>query len=527
MGATPPEDRLDFWREDPLLNDHHEHWHLVYPASGRPSPSGAVALGDRHGELFAYMHEQMIARYDSERLAVGLPRVSPFDDYRAEIADGYDPEDLWSWNGREWYKFRARSANATIGDLAIGRPGERIDEQETFRDRLLEAGTTGNFTVAGRQLPVEGDDLGNTAESSSGSVDGRRETYGDLHNMGHVHFAHFDNQPPPGVMISIATAVRDPVFWRWHKHLDSIFHNWQETQQPHDSSNKPPVRIRKGAEGTGAASPDIILCAKDGLPAEYDGASLGSEAFGHSDDPERNNWDRDFSSNTFALPDGSTVTTTGELRTRMLRRTITGVGRDGGPSPEDIDYLSHDDFYYFMRVENLSDQPQSVTVRVFLAPETAIEDRSAWIEMDKFLYWLDGLEKAVVFRPADASSVVRKPALKPEDLTPDAELPSGDGEQSWCDCGWPYTLLLPRGTRDGMQFRLFVMLSSGDDLTLSEQHSEHCTSVSYCGLQDAEYPDKREMGYPFSRPFPNGISSAVEAHDNMAWRTITIRCPNL
>jgi hypothetical protein len=31
MGATPPEKRLDFWREDPLMNDHHEHWHLVYP----------------------------------------------------------------------------------------------------------------------------------------------------------------------------------------------------------------------------------------------------------------------------------------------------------------------------------------------------------------------------------------------------------------------------------------------------------------------------------------------------------------
>jgi len=106
MGATPPEKRLDFWREDPLMNDHHEHWHLVYPASGRPSPNGVVALGDRHGELFAYMHQQMIARYDAERLSVGLSRVRAFDDYRAEIADGYDPE-AWLWNGEEWFLFRA------------------------------------------------------------------------------------------------------------------------------------------------------------------------------------------------------------------------------------------------------------------------------------------------------------------------------------------------------------------------------------------------------------------------------------
>jgi tyrosinase len=84
------------------MNDQHEHWHLVYPASGRPSPNGVVALGDRHGELFAYMHKQMIARYDAQRLAVGLSRIRAFDDYRAEIADGYDPE-AWLSNGEEWF----------------------------------------------------------------------------------------------------------------------------------------------------------------------------------------------------------------------------------------------------------------------------------------------------------------------------------------------------------------------------------------------------------------------------------------
>jgi tyrosinase len=43
--ATPPEDQVSFWREDPLINEHHEHWHLVYPTS--------APLGNRHGELFA------------------------------------------------------------------------------------------------------------------------------------------------------------------------------------------------------------------------------------------------------------------------------------------------------------------------------------------------------------------------------------------------------------------------------------------------------------------------------------------
>jgi hypothetical protein len=400
----------------------------------------------------------MIARYDAERRAVGLSRIRPFADYQADTGEGYDSE-AWLWNGREWFAFRARPAGATIGDLPPPplQPGWTIDEQETFRDRISEASATGRFAVDGLQTPVEADNLGNTAEASLRSVDDEpRNTYGDLHNMGHVHFAYYDNQPPPGVMISTATAVRDPIFWRWHKHVDSFFRDWQETQAPYDFSDSPPVRIRNAeAEGT-IASTDIILCLKDGLPAEFDGEKLGSDAFGYSDDPEHNSWDKDFASATVTLP-------TGEI-----------------------------------------------------------------IEMDKFLYRLDGSERAIISRRADLSSVIRKPALKPEDFTPGTEEPSPKtGQQSWCDCGWPYTLLLPRGTREGMRFRLFVMFSEGDDLALPEEHAEHCTSVSYCGLQDEEYPDKRDMGYPFSRPFRDGISPTVAAHDNMAWRTITIRCHNL
>ena len=39
----------------------------------------------RHGELFFYMHQQMLARYDAERVGAGLRRVVPYADY-SEIA---------------------------------------------------------------------------------------------------------------------------------------------------------------------------------------------------------------------------------------------------------------------------------------------------------------------------------------------------------------------------------------------------------------------------------------------------------
>ena len=521
-GATPPEDRLDYWREDPLLNDHHEHWHLVYPAGGRPSAGGGRELGDRHGELFAYMHQQMLARYDAERLSLGLPRVARLDDYRARIPQGYDPGSLRFWTGRQWVLFRARPADARISDLD---PQTTIENLEIARDNLLNAVETGAFDVDGEQTPVAIDNLGNTSEANALSLDPAGTTYGDHHNTGHVHLAYFDGNDRPGVMITTATAIRDVVFYRWHKQVDHIYQEFQDGGDPNDFSDAPPVRMRKETGDDGRAkSLDIILCRKDGLPATFDGKALGAEAFGGD------HWDTDFAAASVPLGSGELVSTTDELLTEMKKRTIELMDRFGSTVEEEIDFLSHDDYYYFLRIENLSDQPRKLTARIFLAPERDGDgeevwtDRTSWIELDKFIVQLEGGERAVVYRPAHLASVVRKPALRPEDLTPGEDTSPKTNQQAWCDCGWPYTLLLPRGTADAMEFRLFVMLSDGSDL--NQPASEHCTSISYCGLQDKEYPDTRLMGYPFDRPFPQGIGATVEQQENMAMRTVKIRCKN-
>ncbi len=136
MGGLAP--ALDYWREDALANEHHEHWHQVYPYTGLPprdflgwatetprsdmvavlealAPgqnwAGQVAaaspqqlasffsaqvvtsdavfglpaqlyrvlfhLNDRQGELFFYMHQQMLARYDAELRSHDLHGCGP------------------------------------------------------------------------------------------------------------------------------------------------------------------------------------------------------------------------------------------------------------------------------------------------------------------------------------------------------------------------------------------------------------------------------------------------------------------
>lgn len=52
------EQRLAYFREDIGINLHHWHWHMVYPYRGPLE----IVNKDRRGELFYYMHQQIVAR---------------------------------------------------------------------------------------------------------------------------------------------------------------------------------------------------------------------------------------------------------------------------------------------------------------------------------------------------------------------------------------------------------------------------------------------------------------------------------
>lgn len=59
---SEPEQRVAYFREDIGINLHHWHWHLVYPFD---AADRAIVNKDRRGELFYYMHQQIIARLDT------------------------------------------------------------------------------------------------------------------------------------------------------------------------------------------------------------------------------------------------------------------------------------------------------------------------------------------------------------------------------------------------------------------------------------------------------------------------------
>ena len=480
LEAVGGEGQLDWFREDPLANQHHEHWHVVYPVSGVPDGRGGATGKDRQGELFFYMHQQMLARYDAERLAAGLRPAQPFATYTDPIAEGYDAE---------LPSFRPRAPGRRLATVDLGGGPYTVQDHTRLRDRIRLVVDTGRFQDGS---PVGADQLGAAVEPSVRR--GGPTGFGNFHGFGHVLIALAEDPRDlsrPGVMWDTATAIMDPIFYRWHRHIDDQLYRWQEKQPPHDFSDAPP-----------AAAAQPLLVFTDTAPrASSSGAALqtwAQQTFGGA------KWGDTF--------EGSPLVTA-ELETGTRTRETPA-----GP----LEYLDHRDFIYVLRLENKRAEATDVTVRIFLAPEAAAASRRTWIEMDKFHHRLESSEKAVVARPAALSSVVQKPALRPPRPRRD---PSNDPQAAtnYCNCGWPFHLLVPRGTPDGMRFRLLVMLTDWEADQVSRE--THCGSMSFCGVRDASYPDRRPMGYPFDRPLPEGVTldDVVADQPNIALGEVAIR----
>lgn len=125
---------MAYWREDLGINLHHWHWHLVFPFDA----TQGIVNKNRRGELFYYMHQQIMARYNIERLCNKMRRVRKWNNWRDPIPEAYFPKLDNLVASRAW---PARVTMQTIND--INRPVDQlnvdIDDLERWRDRIYSA----------------------------------------------------------------------------------------------------------------------------------------------------------------------------------------------------------------------------------------------------------------------------------------------------------------------------------------------------------------------------------------------------
>ncbi|RHZ77152.1 hypothetical protein Glove_185g60 [Diversispora epigaea] len=502
-GTTPEniEDLIEYWREDPNLNEHHEKWHLVYGKNRVDDPSKVgdelkYLWKDRQGELFIYMHRQIMARYYAERLSAGLSDVIPFDDYTVAITEGYDAEDVAGYSSRPaGLKLRDLDGFATVQDLANARDRlVRTVEQGYFDDlsnskSIKTEGSIESLDLLG--IAIEAGITDSTYKKYDAAVWGTN--YVAFHNMGHILIAFIQDGKDRGVIGDNKTACRDPVFYRWHRYVDDLFVKYQNKLPPNNYSDVPNVHI---------SSQEVAIVFKDNIEV-IKGLTKRADI-----ENAAQKWGEDH----FDHISKHSIST---LETKMKVRSLQIEGDD---QPTQIQYLFPREWYYFFRVDNPTNKDVEVTFRVFIVPTPFENQFNRYIEVDKFPRKLKARSKTVIARDCDRSSVVAQPPRKlPADLDDNANPedfedigedidnnPNYVGYSDYCECGWPFHLVLPRGNPNGLPFKLVVFISSGELDKISS--GKKCGSLSFCGSQElaGKYPDSKEMGYPFNRPLKNG-----------------------
>ncbi|KAJ9596293.1 hypothetical protein L9F63_027082, partial [Diploptera punctata] len=458
------EHRLAYFREDLGINLHHWHWHLVYPFSG---PRNLVDK-NRRGELFYYMHQQIMARYNFERLCNKLGRVIRFLNWRDPIPEGYFPKLDSLVASRVW---PPRHANALLSDVNREVDQLRVDIQdcERWRDRMFEAIHLGSIVLPDgkrQNLTEEGgiDILGNIMEASILSPN--QNLYGDLHNLIHVliGLCHDPDCSFPETFSTIgdpATAMRDPIFYRLHAFVDDVFQEHKATLPPYETN-------RLNYNGITVRGVDVV---SQGVPRNE------FKTFWKKDDVD--------------LSRGIDFTPRGNVFARFT-------------------HLQHTEFTYRIQVENNTNSDKIGTVRIFLAPkfdERGVnmvfrDQRLLFIELDKFTTTLKPKTNTIERKSTDSSVTIPFERTF-RDLQ--SNRPSG---------GHSRRLLMPT----------FVMISNYDDDKINQSTEGACAdAASYCGIRDKLYPDKRSMGYPFDRVPRSGVNTLQDfLTPNMLFRIVTV-----
>ncbi|KAK9503579.1 hypothetical protein O3M35_010108 [Rhynocoris fuscipes] len=466
-----PEHKVAYFREDMGINLHHWHWHLVFPFDGPLE----IVRKDRRGEINFYMHQQIMGRYNFERLCNGLPRVKRLINWREPIEEGYFPKLDSLVSSRVW---PPRFANTKLSDINREMDQIRVDIQdmERWRDRIFAAIHSGSIVDnQGRTVlltETEGIDvLGNVIEASILSPN--RNLYGDLHNLGHFmiglcHDPDGRNLENFSVMGDPTTTMRDPVFYRWHAFLDDVCQEHKATLPRYTTQQ-----------------------------LDFPGVSVTSIEVNTPNQPK------------------NVLTTFWQKSDVDFSRGLDFAPR--GPVFARFTHLQHGPFKYKIQVSN-SGNNKTGTVRIFLGPkvdERGVpwlfrDQRNLFIELDKFIVNLSKGNNTIE-RSSDLSAVAvpfertfRSLEDRPPEGSPELQ------EYNYCGCGWPDHMLIPKGTADGFQCVLFVMITNfaDDKVTQSGAISTACAdAVSYCGLKGSKYPDKKPMGFPFDRPARSGVDT--------------------
>eukprot|EP00092_Neocalanus_flemingeri_P019214 GFUD01020814.1.p1 GENE.GFUD01020814.1~~GFUD01020814.1.p1 ORF type:complete len:788 (+),score=177.59 GFUD01020814.1:86-2449(+) len=478
-----PECQLWYFREDPLVNANHFHWHQVLSNTAKLSHTSHSSNLDRRGEMFYFMHRQLLCRINAERLSLGMDVIEPYgpEQWAKPFYPGYDPKLRTGAVDR----YSARPPGATMFR----------SDQYTLRNDMIMIQTAidqMSLSLFDRTVKMEYRNGVDTGISDLGDVVEAyvKSMYGDLHNGGHTIIARLHKTGgAEGVMSTPNVAVRDPIFSRWHKFVDDGFQQYKKKLGFYEDADLdfPGVML------TGLTLQSQSASDPNALMTYFNQASIKLNSI------------------DFKTERSSSV------KVKYTR-------------------LDHVPFTYTITAQ-VTKSTRGM-VRIFLIPTNIPDSPNAditqlAIEMDRFHVTLAPGDNTLT-RKSTESSFVTKPRVslrELQDMLRTSQI--SEDEFNWSGCGWPREMALPRGKEDGMPFQVLAVLSpllESDRATSADWGSMEKSSWSWCGVRTDKggMPDSRPMGFPLDRPPPsNNWTSLLRKDDgslrrNFLYQDITI-----
>ncbi|CAL4095289.1 unnamed protein product, partial [Meganyctiphanes norvegica] len=369
QSSKDKEKRLDYWREDFKLNSLLYNWNIVHTPLEKEDENKMP----RRGEMFYNYYNQLLARYNHERLSAGLPPVLPYGDMDKPIKEGVTPH-----LGAGARKIVGRRPNTIPTDLEEPEdkdlPYLAIEKSffREYRKNLTKQIRNGELIYKNGETQKLSDKveinseekrgidvLGRCIDYFSTEKDNRTKSCEGLNDLGHTFLArvHDPKQKEAtlvGPMDSYIFSAHDPLFYRWHKYLDDIFQEYKKTQRPYT--------------GTQLTYSDVHL--KD----------------------------------VHIASDSGPVTSCGEVLTGCSVHNYQlsrGLDFQNDPNVElGVVRLDHFQFTTHIRILNKLQKSLDVNIRVFLAPKynekgktmNFDEQRLLWVLMDE---WVQKLRSGV------------------------------------------------------------------------------------------------------------------------------------
>jgi len=456
---SEPESKMWYFREDPLLNANHFHWHQVVANDEvfRNDPMHSSNI-DRRGEMFYFMHKQLLCRANLERLSVGLEVSKPYgpNEWTSPLFPGYDSK----------LGFGASKKYAPRPDGAVMFSSD-ARKLSGYEEKLRTDIEYGRLLVGGKYHELEYSNGVDRGISILGDVvqSYRISKYGDLHNTGHTIISDLHKDEGTGVMATPNVAMRDPIFSRWHKYIDDIFLLYKNKFGPYTDED-----------------------------LSFDDVHIMSMSV-KTDHDEHTNVLHTFMNHSAFV--------------QLWSLDLTKAGS----SSVGVKYkrLEHHPFTYNFEITSL--EKTRGIMRIFLIPAEIpsssphVKVSQLAVEMDRFHVELKEGKNYIQRKSIESTFTAKKRRSLYELQKMLLEDSISQDEFNWGGCGWPQEMLLPRGREDGMEFHLLAVLSPFimDDAALTADWNVHNAGIwSWCGVRSDEggMPDSRPMGFPLDRSPP-------------------------